>query len=55
MSNQLMKDVHTLVDEVVELYNTEAGYTKSLPVFGELGDVEGQRYDDVEYLPQEFR
>ena len=55
MANQLMKDVHTLVDEVVELYNTEAGYTKSLPVFGELGDIEGQRYDDVEYLPQEFR
>ncbi|MCP4973036.1 MAG: hypothetical protein GY914_05095 [Prochlorococcus sp.] len=55
MTNQLMKDVHTLVDEVIEIYNTEAGYTKSLPLFGELGDVAGQRYDDVEYLPQEFR
>jgi len=54
MANQLMKDVHTLVNEVVELYNTESGYTKSLPVFG-FGDVEGQRYEDVEYLPQEFR
>lgn len=55
MSNQLMKDVHTLVDEVITIYNTESGYTKSLPVFGELGDIDGQRYDDVEYLPQEFR
>ena len=54
MSNQLMKDVHTLVDDVVQVYNTEAGYTKSLPVFG-FGDIEGQRYDDVEYIPQEFR
>lgn len=54
MANQLMKDVHTLVDEVTQVYNTEAGYTKSLPVFG-FGDVEGQRYDDVEYIPQEFR
>lgn len=54
MANQLMKDVHTLVDDVIQLYNTDSGYTKSLPVFG-FGDVEGQRYDDVEYLPQEFR
>lgn len=52
--NSLMKDVMTLVDNVVEQTDISATWTKSLPVFG-FGDVEGQRLEDVEHLPQEFR
>lgn len=54
MANSLLKDVHTLVDQVVEETDMMAGWTKGLPVF-EFGDVEGQRYDDIEYLPEDFR
>lgn len=54
MANQLIKDVHTLVDEVVQETDIMAGWSKELPVFG-FGDVEGQRQDDVEYVPEEFR
>ena len=54
MANQLLKDVHTLVDKVVEETDIMAGFSKALPTFG-MGDVEGQRYDDVEYLPEDYR
>lgn len=52
--NSLLKDVHTLVDQVVEETNQAAGFSKSLPTFA-MSDVDGQRYDDVEYLPEDFR
>ena len=52
--NSLLKDVHTLVDMVVEETDQASGFSKSLPTFA-FGDVEGQRYDDVEYLPEDFR
>ena len=55
MANELLKDVHTLVDMVVEETNQASGFSKSLSTFGEMGDVDGQRYDDVEYLPEDFR
>jgi hypothetical protein len=54
MANDLLKDVHTLVEKVVEETDQAAGFSKALPTFG-FGDVEGQRYDDVEYLPEDFR
>jgi hypothetical protein len=54
MANSLIKDVHTLVDQVVEETDIAAGFSKSLPTFA-FGDTEGQRYDDVEYLPEDFR
>ncbi len=54
MANQLLKDVHTLVDKVVEETDMMAGFSKALPTFG-MGDVDGQRYDDVEYLPEDYR
>lgn len=53
-NNQLLKDVHTLVDQVVEETDMAAGFSKALPTFG-FSDVDGQRYDDVEYLPEDFR
>ena len=43
--NSLLKDVHTLVDMVVEETDQASGFSKSLPTFA-FGDVEGQRYDD---------
>jgi len=52
--NSLLKDVMTLVDEVVEETNIAAGFSKMLPTFG-MGDTDGQRLDDVEYLPEDFR
>ncbi len=52
--NKLLKDVHTLVDQVVEETDQASGFSKSIPTF-EFGDVDGQRYDDVEYLPEDFR
>lgn len=52
--NSLLKDVHTLVDQVVEETNQASGFSKALPTFA-FGDVDGQRYDDVEYLPEDFR
>ena len=52
--NSLLKDVHTLVDQVIEETDQASGFSKSLPTFA-MGDVEGQRYDDVEYLPEDFR
>ena len=52
--NSLLKDVHTLVDQVVEATDQAAGFSKSLPTFG-FSDVDGQRYDDIEYLPEDFR
>lgn len=52
--NSLLKDVHTLVDQVVEETDQASGFSKSIPTFS-FGDVEGQRYDDVEYLPEDFR
>lgn len=52
--NSLLKDVHTLVDMVIEETDQAAGFSKSLPSFA-FGDVDGQRYDDVEYLPEDFR
>ena len=54
MANDLIKDVHTLVEEVVEETDIMAGFSKALPTF-QFGDIEGQRYDDVEYLPEDFR
>lgn len=54
MANTLLKDVHTLVDEVVSETDIAAGFSKALPTFG-MSDVDGQRYDDVEYLPEDFR
>jgi len=54
MANGLIKDVHTLVEEVVEETDIMAGFSKALPTF-QFGDIEGQRYDDVEYLPEDFR
>lgn len=52
--NSLLKDVHTMVDMVVEETDQASGFSKSIPTFA-FGDVEGQRYDDVEYLPEDFR
>ena len=52
--NTLLKDVHTLVDEVVSETDIAAGFSKMLPSFT-MGDVDGQRYEDVEYLPEDFR
>ena len=52
--NELLKDVMTLVDEVVEETDIAAGFSKMLPTFG-MGDTDGQRLDDVEYLPEDFR
>jgi len=54
MANQLIQDVHTLVDEVVQENDIMASWSKMLPVF-DMGDVEGQRYEDVEYVPEEYR
>jgi len=54
MANQLIKDVHTLVDEVVQETDIMGSWTKQLPVF-DFGDVEGQRQGDIEYVPEEFR
>jgi hypothetical protein len=54
MANELLKDVMTLVDEVVEETDIAAGFSKMLPTFG-MDDVDGQRLDDVEYLPEDFR
>lgn len=54
MANELLKDVMTLVDEVVEETDIAAGFSKMLPTFG-MSDVDGQRLDDVEYLPEDFR
>ena len=53
-NNSLLKDVHTLVDMVVEETDQASGFSKSIPTFN-MGDEEGQRYDDVEYLPEDFR
>jgi len=39
---------------VIEETDQAAGFSKSLPSFA-FGDVDGQRYDDVEYLPEDFR
>ncbi len=52
--NELLKDVMTLVDEVVEETDIAAGFSKMLPTFG-MGDTDGQRLGDVEYLPEDFR
>ena len=52
--NNLLKDVHTMVDMVVEETDQASGFSKSIPTFA-FGDVDGQRYDDVEYLPEDFR
>lgn len=52
--NSLLKDVHTLVDMVVEETDQASGFSKSIPTFN-MGDESGQRYDDVEYLPEDFR
>jgi hypothetical protein len=52
--NSLLKDVHTLVEQVVEETDQASGFSKSLPTF-QMGDTEGQRYDDVEFLPEDFR
>lgn len=52
--NSLLQDVHTLVDEVITATDQASGFSKSLPTFG-FGDAEGQRYDDIEYLPEDFR
>ena len=52
--NSLLKDVHTLVDMVVEETDQASGFSKSIPTFS-MGDVDGQRYDDVEYLPEDYR
>jgi|SaaInlV_165m_DNA_3_1040750.scaffolds.fasta_scaffold04247_3 hypothetical protein len=52
--NTLLTDVHTLVDEVVSETDIAAGFSKMLPSFT-MGDVDGQRYEDVEYLPEDFR
>jgi len=52
--NTLLKDVHTMVDMVVEETDQASGFSKSIPTFS-MGDVDGQRYDDVEYLPEDFR
>lgn len=54
MANDLLKDVHTLVEQVVEETDQASGFSKSLPTFA-MGDTDGQRYDDVEYLPEDFR
>jgi hypothetical protein len=54
MANTLIKDVHTLVDNVVEETDMLAGWSKSLPTFA-MSDVDGQRYEDIEYLPEDFR
>jgi hypothetical protein len=54
MANQFLKDVHTLIEEVVEETDIAAGFSKALPTF-DMSDVDGQRYDDVEYLPEDFR
>jgi len=54
MANTLIKDVHTLVDEVVQETDMMSSWTKQLPVF-EFGDIEGQRQGDIEYIPEEFR
>jgi hypothetical protein len=53
-NNSLLKDVHTLVDMVVEETDQASGFSKSIPTFN-MGDEAGQRYDDVEYLPEDFR
>ncbi len=53
-NNSLLKDVHTLVDMVVEETDQASGFSKSIPTFN-MGDEDGQRYDDVEYLPEDFR
>ena len=52
--NNLLKDVHTMVDMVVEETDQASGFSKSIPTFA-FGDTDGQRYDDVEYLPEDFR
>ena len=52
--NELLKDIHTLVEETVEETDQASGFSKSLPSFG-MGDIEGQRQQDVEYLPEDFR
>lgn len=52
--NSLLKDVHTLVDQVVEETDQASGFSKSIPTFA-FGDVDGQRHDDVEYLPEDYR
>ena len=54
MANSLIKDVHTLVDETVQKTDILAGWTKQLPTFA-MGDMEGQRYEDVEYVPEAYR
>lgn len=54
MANTLIKDVRTLVEETVEETDIMAGWTKSLPTFS-MSDVEGQRTDDIEYLPEDYR
>jgi len=54
MANQLIKDVHTLVEDVVHKTDQASGFSKMLPTF-DFSDVDGQRYDDVEYLPEDYR
>ena len=52
--NSLLKDVHSLVDMVIEETDQASGFSKSLPTFN-MSDTDGQRYHDFEYLPEDFR
>lgn len=52
--NEVFKDIRTLVNEVVEETDINAGFTKSLPTFG-MSDVEGQRTGDIEYMTEDYR